>query len=63
MLHRNKFKNCIPDAFNHEGNIIKDKSKIAEELNNFFINIGPSTVENMVNENNKHFWSILNRSL
>ena len=59
MLHRNKFKNCIPEAFNHDGNIIKDQSKIAEELNNFFINIGPSIVENMVNENNKHFGQYL----
>ena len=59
MLHRNKFKNYIPAAFNHGGNIIKDKSNIAEEFNNFFINIGPNIVEKMANENNKHFGQYL----
>ena len=57
MLHRNKFekKITILNYLIDDGKIIKDKPKMTEQFTNFFIYIGPNMVENMVNENNKHY--------
>ena len=56
MLHRNKFeKIAILNYLIDDGKIIKDKFKMTEQFTNFFIYIRPNMVENMVNENNKHY--------
>ena len=53
-------KNKMPDCFNVNNKIITDSHEIAEEFNNFFINIGPKLASQIPQYNDLTFQSYLN---
>ena len=45
-----KNKNYLPRVFSHNGKVLKESSEIANEFNQYFIDIGPS-LANQINAN------------
>ena len=49
---QHKKKNSLPSVFSHKGKVLKESNKIANDFNQYFIDIGPS-LANQINANHK----------
>ena len=62
LINPSKCKKKIEiDSILENGNVLKDKSKIANALNDHFVNIGPKLTKNITNESNYHNYSQSNK--
>ena len=50
-------------GFNLNGKIIKDNKSIANEFNNYFINIGPKLANNITPPQNRHFSDYMEKNV
>ena len=61
ILNKSKSNKVQIEQIISSGNVISDKSKIANEFNNFFVNIGPELASKIDIRNKKSYKSYLNR--